>query len=283
MLWFVFFWAAYGRLTNADRSVLSRLILYGASFAYGVIWLLYGVYLLLSYIISPVFKVNISFYSVLTSFEQYNFTVPLVLGILFVCVYNLLLRNIARQGLIGKRTVPLTEMAIVAGSMAVFFWWGCGTLFYTILQYLMPTSGRPTSDAWMSSLVCVVVGLTYIPLDIYLRRQAATDESAAGPRRGLVLVLLGGGILTAVSGGVATLFTGITALFGAPLNDWQQITQTELAILLIGAVLIGIYLSNLKREHLISDPVKQTETPFAPANATPIDPAPSTPIDPENN
>jgi hypothetical protein len=121
----------------------------------------------------------------------------------------------------------------------------------------------------------VVAGGAYIPLDLSLRRQNRLDhEVAGGPRRGLVLALLAGGIVSLAIGGAVALYTWVTALFGSPINNWAQVARMGLVAFIIGGVLVAIYLSTALRERFIGVAAKQgVAVPVAdPVSATTAEP-----------
>ncbi len=278
MLWFLVCWVGYGLLTRNDRSPLPRLVLHGASFAYGIGWILAGVYQGLELIISPFFKLSVSLHDVLGLSAQYDFVTPLALGLLVAGIYHLWLHDTVQQGLISQKGMALTEYAIVTVLVAALFWWGCGTALYNLLQTLAPAPSVPDNEAWISSIAFIVAGLGYIALDLYLHRHNSTDTSAAGPRRGLTLALFGTGILALAIGGATALYAWVTALFGTSISNWQQVTHGGLAAFLVGALLVGLYQRNIRKESLFSSPAKQPATSIAPT--TPIAPATPVPTEP---
>jgi hypothetical protein len=271
ILWFIAFWLGYGWLTRKDNARIGRFILHGASFAYGVAFVSFGIYIGVKLIILPLFKLSASFKDVLGLNPSYDFVSPLTLGILIVIVYHLWLGGAAKRGLINASVKPLMERAIAAIVLAMFFWSGCISVLYTILQKLFPSSTAssgglqqfvPTymyqfpdttvSDtmSWISAIALIVAGISYIPLEIYLRRRRTIDpSSASAPLGGIVITLLGTGILTSVTGAVITLYLWVTALFGSPANDWQGLTvQRGLADFIIGMIVVGIYLWSALKE-----------------------------------
>ncbi len=279
MLWFIVCWVSYGLLTRSDRSALPRLILHGASFAYGIGWMLAGVYLGLELVTSPLFKLPVSLHDVLSSNAPYDFITPLALGLLVAGIYHLWLHDAARQDLISQKGVALTEYAIIATLAAALFWWGWGTVFYNLLQTLAPAPGVPDSKAWVSSIAFIVTGSGYIALDLYLRRRNTSDSSATGPRRGLTLALFGAGILTLAIGGATALYAWITSLLGSSISGWQQVTHVGLAAFLVGLLLVGLYQRDIRRESLFSSPAKQPATPIA--LVTPVATVPTAPAEQE--
>jgi hypothetical protein len=72
------------------------------------------------------------------------------------------------------------------------------------------------------------------------------------------LALLGGGILASVIGGVTALYLWVTALFGSPVDNWQQTVHVGLAAFIVGVVLVGIYLWSALKEGYWSRSNKQS-------------------------
>jgi hypothetical protein len=180
--------------------------------------------------------------------------------------YHGWLRIAARQGLLERSVLFLTECAIVAVLAAMAFWWGCGYLLYNTFQLLTHASNSPDTATWVSAIASAVVGAGYIGLDVYLWRRHIADPSLVdGPRRGLVFALLGGGVLAFAIGGAIALYSWATALFGSPLNNGQEAINAGLATFIIGAFLLGIYLWIARREHLFSSLVKKPIAEPSPA------------------
>ncbi|HEY3994088.1 MAG TPA: hypothetical protein VGM01_14570 [Ktedonobacteraceae bacterium] len=262
LLWFTACWLVYSLLTSRDSSRIVRMIMHGASLAFGLGWMLYGVFILLEVILSPLFHIASNFNDVLGSSATHDFVSPLALGILSTIIYHLLLRDIARRDLLGRSALLLSEGSIATLLLASVFWWGCGSLFYNLLQVLAPSPTVPNAESWLMALALLITGLSYIPLDLIIRRRFALDPvSALGPRRSLVLALLGAGILAFAIGGVVALYAWGTALLGSPLDNWPQTAHSGLATTIIGATLIIIYVWPLRGEHLLARPSKGEQPP----------------------
>jgi hypothetical protein len=258
VLWFVVFWLGYGWLVRNDTSSLLRLILHFLSLAYGIGYMLYGLYRAFQVLFLFLFHMAPALSDVVGPGGRYDFFSPFTLGLLVTGVYYGWLRMAARQGLLERRVLILTGYAIVTILSAGAFWWGCGVIIYTALQSWMPIPNVPAVSDWASAIALMVAGLGYIPLSVYLRRRNSRDPiNAAGPRRGFVLALCGGGILALAIGGAVALYAWITALFGSPIIYWQQVAHQGLSASIVGAILVVIYLSLALREHLFSSPVKR--------------------------
>lgn len=274
LLWFIASWLIYSLVTSRDASRLVRLIMHGVSLAFSLSWTLYGVFVALKVLLSPLFHIPLGFDDILGSTASYDFVSPLALGILSTAIYHLLLRNIAQRNLIGQATLLLSEAAIAALLLAGVFWWGCGSLLYNLIQTLAPTPAAPDGQAWVITLALLITGLAYIPLDLIIRRRFAHDPaSTLGPRRSLVLALLAAGILTLAIGGAVALYAWGTALLGSPLDNWPELAHNGLAATIVGAALIAIYIWPLRGEHLLARPTKtdQPPAPEVPSEPMPVE------------
>lgn len=259
LLWFAAFWIGYGFIVRRDDARLLRLILHTASLAYGIGYILAGLYYGIELALSPLFKEAVAFRDVLGLSPRYDFVTPLALGLLVVVVYRFWLNTAVKQGMIERGVLRLIAYALAGVLSAAIFWWGIGYILYNALHTLVPIPASPNAQAWMSGIAFVIAGLGYVPLGFYLYRRNALDPSvAAGPRRGFVLTLLGGGILAFAIGGATALYAWITAVFGSPITNWQQVAQIGLAAFIVGAILVGVYLWVALRERLFSGLVKRT-------------------------
>ncbi|MBO0780644.1 MAG: hypothetical protein J2P37_17625 [Ktedonobacteraceae bacterium] len=273
MLWFAASWLLYCLATSKDTSRLVRLIMHGAGLAYGAGFALVGISTVIKLALAPLFHYSLTARDLFGSGAQFDFFSSLTLGLLCAGGYHWLYSNAARRGLLEKAVARLIEVAIVAITLAVTFWWGLGYMLYNMLQQVTHMPAGPDNVAWISALALLITGLAYVPLDFYLQRRHATvPQVATGPRRGFVLFVLGGGILAFAIGGATALYAWGTALLGSPIDHWQQVSHSGLAAFLVGATLLGIYLVVAIREHLITRTQKQPQ-PAQPARPEPQDPA----------
>lgn len=262
ILWFVGCWCGYGWLARNDASPRLRPIVHVVSFAGGVGFLVWGMYTAFELLFSPLFRLHITLTMVTGPSATFDFFSPLTLGILVMGIYHLWLRDAVKLRLIGSARLLAIENAIVAGVYAVSFWWGLGLLLFNALNALAPAGNTPNAQSWVSALAFVVVGIIYVPLDIWLGRRSTSNEAqAAGARRVFVLVLLAAGILALAIGSATALYAWITALLGSPIASWQQVSYTGLAAFVVGVLLVGIYLTLALRGHLFSGLRKQPVVP----------------------
>ncbi len=264
LLWFLGFWVLYGWVTRNDKSPILRLIaLYGTLIA-GFAFILYGLFQIVQILFLDLFHLAPALVQIYGSNNSNNFIAPLSLGVIVIALADYWLRRATRIGIIepkGLRSIESAFLAILAGGV---FWWGCGDSLYRLLETLF-SSVAFNGQSWAIALALIVAGIGYIPFDLFLWRQNNQKrESAASPRRGLVLALLGGGILSFAIGGAIALYAWITALFHSPIANWQQTAHAGLAAFLIGAILIIVYLRTARREHLFTTITRHTPEPIIP-------------------
>lgn len=270
LLWFIAGWLVYCWLTRDDSSRIVRMIMHGSSLAFGAGWTLYGVFVAFELILRALFKLPVTLPDILGISAAYDFVSPLVLGILITSIYHLLLRDVSQRGLLEQSTRWLTEWAIGTVLLAGTFWGGAGYGLYNLLQTIAPSPAAPDSQAWVTTLALLITGLSYIPLDLYIRRRFALDPAGAmGPRRGLVLALLAAGIMALAIGGSVALYAWGTSLFGSPITNWPQIAHAGLATAIVGTLVIGIYIWPVRGEHLLSRPAKIDQPPIPETPTTP--------------
>lgn len=272
LLWFVAFWLLYGWLTRTDTSKLLRFILHFSSIAIGVGLVLTGLYRGVLLVLLPLFKLSFGLKDVTGPNPLYDFAPFLLLGLLVIGIYHLLLIGAAKRGLIERGVVLATETSVATILSSFLFWSGVAFLVYSALRVLHGAS--PDSSLWEEYVAAIIVGLVYIPLDFFLwRRNRAEPTMYAGARRGFVLAVFGVGILAFAIGGAVALYAWTTSLFGSPIANWLQVTDTGLAACIVGGVVTALYLTIAIREQLFGSFMKRTMpvVPSAPAQTVTIE------------
>ncbi len=233
-LWLMAWWLGTGWLARNDAPSLFRRILHYGSFAIGIGYFLYGVYIGLDLAFRHFSGVAPTSYDTLSSF---NFSSYILLGLLIAGVYLLWLQSPSRRQQDGLVIVRLYCVAIVAVLMAGTFYWGVGYLLLNMLE--LPSNAQD----WSSALSLVLTGVFYIALDIYVHRgKDAQLPGASDARRGFVFALLGGGILTVAIGGAVALYAVLTSALGSPLDNWPHLAHTGLAAFIAGGIVVAVYL-----------------------------------------
>ena len=233
--------ALYAVAANRDRYSLIRTVTHVGSLAIGVSFLVFGLERGIELLLRGAFGVPVGWSDVAHPWTaSYDFIAPLIAGILVVVAYGLWLRAEKADLPTGARITDLVAVATSAVIFAVAFWWGIGSVAYTALRWLSSSTGESFAEQWAFALALTIAGLAYIPLAVYLRL-ATTEAKYSAPRRGFILALLAGGIITGAVGLTMTLYTFGTYLLGAPLDNWQQTVRAGLAALFVGVILVISY------------------------------------------
>jgi hypothetical protein len=78
---------------------------------------------------------------------------------------------------------------------------------YNLLQNITPVTSVPDVRSWVSDTALALFGISSIGFDLSLQRQNKLEPLvAAGPRRGFVFALLGGGIISLAIGSATALY-----------------------------------------------------------------------------
>lgn len=284
-LWTVLFWLGYGFLSRNDTPSLLRRVLHLISFAYGLIFILIGIYRAASLLLLSLFKVAVEPRNISGPFAEYDVLSPLILGILVVVVYVLWLRRAIRQQPAEKVEVTLTLQAIACSLMGAAFWWGCGLVILNLLEKVAPSNTPLNPENWATALAFIITGIAYFPLDILLR-QRSIRAAFPSPLRGFVFALLGVGILAGAIGGASALYAYGTFLLRSPFDNWPYTAHAGTAAFAVGVIIAAIYLWTGFHQGLFSRHVKQPEPVLvAPSEITPQEevftPTQTTPVLPD--
>lgn len=232
--------ALYAVMARNDLRSAIRMVAHIGSLALGVGMVVYGVERGVELLLRGVFGVPVGWSDVAHPWTaSYAFVAPLSIGVILTVAYGLWLSAERANLPLGSQVTRLATEAVVTLIFAVAFWWGAGRLIYSILEWVMGDSAVALAGSWASALALMIAGLAYLPLALHLRQTTQAETSA--PRRGFVLALLAGGIITGAVGLTITLYTFGTSLLGAPLNDWQQTVRAGLAALVVGLILAITY------------------------------------------
>lgn len=232
--------ALYALLARNDLRSAIRTVAHIGSLALGVGALAFGVERGAELLLRGAFGIPIGWRDVAHPWmASFAFAGPLTIGALIVLAYGLWIRAEKAELPPGAQITRLATVAVAAVIFASAFWWGAGRLAYTALQVLGGAGGNALAGSWAASLALMLAGVAYIPLAVYLRRSTQAETNA--PRRGFILALLAGGIITGAVGLTMTLYILGTSLLGAPLDNWQQTVRAGLAVLTVGVILVVSY------------------------------------------
>ncbi|MBF6591192.1 MAG: hypothetical protein IVW57_11795 [Ktedonobacterales bacterium] len=236
----------YVLLARDDTHSTLRQVARFASLGYGVIFIVGAIYQLADQVLNG-FNTP---HAQAGDLDRYTFLAPLLFGIAVAAAYGLWLRADALASSMGAANTLTTMIAIPAAVTAVPFWWGCGYVLHNLVERVVAGGTPPTRTQWSTSFALVIAGIAYVPLALYLA-QLSHQTAAPGPRRALTLGLLAAGTITGAVGAATALYAVGTAVLNAPLGNWQMVARDGVEILVIGAILVGLYGTISVREHYL--------------------------------
>ena len=267
--------ALYAVLARRDTRSLIRTVTHVGSAAFGLLFVLIGLDRGIELLLRGAFGVPVGWGDIANAWSaSYDFISPLTFGVAVVVAYGLWLRAERGHSPLGAEGTARTMEAVAAAMFAVPFWWGIGRVLDTGLQWL-GIGGAAIwigADRWAASVALLVTGLAFVPLAI---RLLLRGERAGAPRRGFILALLAGGVVTSAAGLAVTLYTVVTAALNVPLNNWQQVARSGAAALLVGLALAGIFGWIAVRERSI-EPLFAHRAPELPVTTQPAGGVPDT-------
>ncbi len=258
LLWIGAFWLGYGFLSCSDLRSLFRWILHFGGLLTGFVFMIAGLKIAFELLFLLVAGHPAGLPQIFGPSASYNFGSPLIFGLLVIRIYWIWLRAVGCARILSSDLLRLTALAFLTALLAIAFWWGVGLTLVNASQFFFETGVGPSLSTWSNGVAFTAVGLVYIPLDLWFYR-LSTRANIVVPRRGFVLVLLSGGILSGAVGASVALYTFGTAILGSPLADWQQNVRVGLIAFSIGLVLVLIYLWRVRRERLLAQVEKAAD------------------------
>jgi hypothetical protein len=243
-------WAFYAALARRDtRSAIRQAVrlfglFYTAAFAVD------GLFLLIEAGLQHVAQVTQPAYPTYIEGPQIAFVAPLVFGVVVASVHALLLRDDAPESPLGRKNTASAQLAVLAFVAAISFWVGLGEVVHNLLDIVTQSSVNVGGAEWTTTLAAVIAGVPYVPLAVLLARRSH-QLAEHGPRRGLALGLLASGVIASAIGAATLLYAVVTNVLGSPLDNWGEVARAGASMLVIGAVLAGIYGNISVREHYL--------------------------------
>jgi hypothetical protein len=266
----IFAWLVYAFIARGDSRSALRQTARLLGLAFGTGYALSGLYTLFDHLLVTATGGTPPGAPYENTFDpSYSFVAPLVFGVVVVAFHVLLLRADAPGSPLGIPASISAMLAVTALVAAAPFWVGVGGVLHSLVEQLAAAPDRPDANTWSQALALAIAGLPYVPLALALARHAHLT-GIPGPRRGFALGLLAAGIITGASGAAAAIYAVVTNLLGVPLADWPEVARGGAVVLIVGAVLTGIYGTISVRDHYLKAP---PSTPPSEPVPVPVPPA----------
>lgn len=276
-LWIAGFWIGYGVLAHRDRLSRWHQVTALLSLAWGLGYILFGLERGIELLLLNLSGITVELQEITGPAAAYDFASPLLFGLIVSGISGFWLSRASRQQAGLGSLLALWAEAVATFLCAVAFWWGAGLVLSQTFERAFGTP--PDLRAWMGAVALLTTGIAYIPLSLHLYWRSHTRQIAE-PVRSCVLALLGGGILTGVTGASVALYLAATSLLGSALENWQQGARTGLAALCVGLALVAIYLAIALHEHVFAwlrKSGKATQSASAPVSSATLLPDASVP------
>jgi uncharacterized protein DUF5671 len=267
-------WAGYTAFSRHDRHSRIRQVAHLLAFGFGLGFVLSGcrgiAEAVLRQLLGHPFSSNEFAYGAAAT------VAALVFGLVVVLAYLWLYAREAADLPSGVPAAGLIQWALAGVIFAYPFWAGVRTLLIDAIEHVVPAGSQPPAENFASAGALLLVGLPFI--FIMLRLDARSRQTGVTwPHRIFVLVLLAGGVITGAGGLIVALQALLSAMLGAPADNWQQTARAGLVTLLVGATMVAIFMTVALRSRYLgtrpepkpveAEPVAASTQPVASAGA----------------
>lgn len=262
-------WAGYTAFTRHDRHSRLRQVTHLLAFGYGLGYVLSGCRGILEAALRQ--AVGSPFPSTDLPNGAATIVGALVFGLVVVFAYLWLHAREAADLPSGVPAAGLVQWALAGIIFAYPFWVGVQTLLIDTFEHVVPAGSHSPVENFAQAGALLLTGLPFI--FIALRLSARTNQTGVTwPHRIFVLVLLAGGVLAGAGGLIIALQASLSAMLGAPADNWQQTTRASLVTLLVGGTMVAIFATLAVRNRYLGtrpEP-KPVETGPVAANTQPV-------------
>ncbi len=233
-------WAGYTAFTRHDRHSRLRQVTHLLAFGFGLGYVLSGCQGIFNVILRQL--IGSPFPSNDLPYGAGTIAGALVFGLVVVLTYLWLYAREAADLPSGVPAAGLAQWALAGIIFAYPFWAGAQTLLIDAIEHVVPAGSQPPVENFAQAGALLLTGLPFI--FITLRLGAWTRQTGVTwPHRIFVLVLLAAGVLAGAGGLIIALQASLSAMLGAPADNWQQTTRAGLVTLLVGATMVAIFMT----------------------------------------
>jgi hypothetical protein len=231
-------WAGYTVFSRNDRHSRLRQVTHLLAFGYGLGILLHASQGIFEAVLRQLLGHPYPSNDLLGGME--GIASGLVFGILVFLAYRWLYAHEAADLPSGTPAAGLIQWALAGVIFAYPFWVGIQTVFSAVIERVVPAGSHPGAENFASAGALVLTGLPFLYIAFWLN--ARTHQTGVTwPHRIFVLVLLASGVITSAGGLIVTLQALLSAMLGAPADNWQQTARSGLVTLLVGGAMVAIF------------------------------------------
>ncbi|HKT36757.1 MAG TPA: hypothetical protein VJR48_00185, partial [Ktedonobacterales bacterium] len=262
-------WAGYTAFTRHDRHSRLRQVTHLLAFGFGLGYVLSGCRGILEAALRQ--AVGRPFPSNEFAYGAAATVGALAFGLVVALAYLWLYAREAADLPSGVPAAGLIQWTLAGVIFAYPFWAGVQALLIDVIEHVVPGGSQPPVENFAQAGALLLIGLPFIY--ITLRLGARTHQTGVTwPHRIFVLVLLAGGVLAGAGGLILALQASLSAMLGAPADNWQQTTRASLVTLLVGAAMVAIFMTVAVRNRYLGtrpEPKPVQNEPVA-ANTQPV-------------
>ncbi|HEY7341703.1 MAG TPA: hypothetical protein VH591_12530 [Ktedonobacterales bacterium] len=262
-------WAGYTTFSRHDRHSGIRQVTHLLAFGFGLGYVLSGCRGIFEAVLRQL--LGRPFPSSELPYGAPTIIGALVFGLVVVLAYLWLYTREAADLPSGVPAAGLIQWTLVGVIFAYPFWVGTQALLIDVVEYVVPFGSQPPVETFASAGALLLTGLPFAVVALWL--SARTHQTGVTwPHRVFVLVLLAGGVIAGAGGLIIALQASLSAMLGAPADNWQQTTRASFVTLLVGATMVAIFMTvAVRNRYLGTRPeAKPVETGPLAANTQPV-------------
>jgi hypothetical protein len=233
-------WAGYSAFSRSDRHSQLRQVAHLLAFGFGLGFILRGSQGIFEAVLRQV--LGHPFPTADFAYGAAATVSALVFGVVVLLAYSWLYRREAAGLPSGVPAAGLIQWALVGVIFAYPFWVGAEMMLLDIVERVVPAGSHPGAEDFARASALLLTGLPFIFVALWLG--ARTRQTGINwPHRVFVLVLLASGVIASAGGLIVALQAFLSAMLGAPADDWQHTARTGLVTLLVGGTMVAIFVT----------------------------------------
>ena len=242
-------WAGYTAYSRSDRHSRLRQVTHLLAFGYALGYVLWGA----QRIFATVILTTVGHPLATREFPPDAATTlgALIFGAVALSAYYWLYAREAAGLPSGVPAAGLAQMALAGIICAYPFWLGARSLLSDVVEGAVPAGAQPDKVAFAQAGALLLSGLPFVYFALQLNMRARRTD-VTWPHRVFALILLASGVIASAAGLVIALQALISALLGAPADNWQQTARTGAVTLLVGGAMVAIFATVAARNRYLA-------------------------------
>lgn len=269
-------WAGYTAYSRSDRHSRLRQVTHLLAFGYALGFVLWGAQRIFATVILTAVGHPLATRDFPT--DAAATLGALIFGAVTLSAYYWLYAREASGLPSGVPAAGMAQMALAGIIFAYPFWLGAQSLLSDVVERAVPAGAQPDKFAFAQAGALLLSGLPFVYFALRLNMRARQTD-VTWPHRVFALILLASGVIASAAGLVIALQALISALLGAPADNWQQSARTGMVTLLVGGAMVAIFATVAARNRYLAARPEAKPLPAAlrPGDTHPVVAAPEAP------